>query len=104
MVEPPLPKNATASVGSVYYRRCMGYNARNDEIRDNITRMRRERAIYCENRNGAICETLSSGPRPLGIDSLDAVVRAGLSDTRLALSFGGAYAILRAGACGVKIQ
>jgi hypothetical protein len=22
--------------------RCMGYNARNDEIRDNVTRMRRE--------------------------------------------------------------
>jgi hypothetical protein len=33
------------------------------------------------------CETLSSGPRPLGIDSLDAVVRAGLVTTRLALSF-----------------
>jgi hypothetical protein len=27
--------------GLVYYRRCMGYNARNDEIRDN-TRMQRE--------------------------------------------------------------
>jgi hypothetical protein len=33
------------------------------------------------------CETFSSGPRPLGIDSLDAVVRAGLVTTRLALSF-----------------
>jgi hypothetical protein len=28
--------------GSVYYRRCMGYTARNDEIRDNVARMRRE--------------------------------------------------------------
>jgi hypothetical protein len=26
--------------GSVYYRRCMGYTARNDEIRDNVARMR----------------------------------------------------------------
>jgi hypothetical protein len=34
-----------------------------------------------------LCQTLSSRPRPLGIDSLDAVVRAGLVTTRLALSF-----------------
>jgi hypothetical protein len=44
------------------------------------------RAIYCENRNGAILQTLFSGPRPFSPPE-HAVVRARLVTTRLALSF-----------------
>jgi hypothetical protein len=40
----------------------MGYNQRNDEIRDNVERMRREREAYAD----ALATILTHGLRPRG--------------------------------------
>jgi hypothetical protein len=50
----------------------MGYNARNDEIRDNVTRMRRE----WEAQRGALATVHhSQSPPPAGDEGLQAIMR-----------------------------